>query len=258
MVLAADRHTHDPVAEAAGVACKALSPVGGVPMVHRVLGALNASNSVGERILCGPARQAVDHDPELRGAIADGRLRWMESGSSPASSARAAMESLPQAVPVLLTTADHALLSSAMVDHFCAAAFASGCDAVVALAPQRLVRETYPEIRRTVIKLGDEGYCSCNLFAFLTPAGRTVADFWRRIEQDRKKPLRVVGAFGWVAVLRYALGKLSLDEALERMSRTLGVRAGAVVMPFADAAVDVDTLEDWAFVQAQVSADRAD
>ena len=37
IVLAGDRVPGDPVARAAGVPCKALAPVGGVPMVLRVL-----------------------------------------------------------------------------------------------------------------------------------------------------------------------------------------------------------------------------
>ncbi|MGB4781436.1 hypothetical protein [Candidatus Methylomirabilis sp.] len=58
IVLAGDRVSDDPVARAAGVPCKALVPVGGVPMVLRVLGALAEAQAVGDRILCGPAWHA--------------------------------------------------------------------------------------------------------------------------------------------------------------------------------------------------------
>ncbi len=106
-------------------------------------------------------------------------------------------------------------------------------------------------IRRTVIRLQDSAYCGCNLFAFMTPAARQVADYWRRVERQRKKPLRVVGAVGWLAVLRFLLGRLSLEEALERLSRRVGVRVGAVLLPFPEAAVDVDTTADWKFAASQ-------
>ena len=46
IVLAADRRPDDPVAKAAGVPCKSLTPVGGKPMVFRVLDALTASRMV--------------------------------------------------------------------------------------------------------------------------------------------------------------------------------------------------------------------
>lgn len=46
-VLPGDRLPEDPVARAAGVPCKALVPVGGVPMVLRVLSALAAAHAIG-------------------------------------------------------------------------------------------------------------------------------------------------------------------------------------------------------------------
>ena len=53
-------------------------------------------------------------------------------------------------------------------------------------------------------------------------------------------------------VIKYLLGRLTLEEGLERASRQLGFRADAVLMPFPEAAVDVDTAADWQFVQGIV------
>ena len=95
-------------------------------------------------------------------------------------------------------------------------------------------------------------YCSCNLFAFLTPAARRIADLWRQVENQRKKPWRIIHLLGWMAVLRYATGNLSLQQAQQLISRRLGIKAAAVVLPFAEAAVDVDTVADWRFVEGLV------
>lgn len=253
LVLAGDRRPGDPVAQAAGVSCKALVPVAGKPMVLRVLDALEASQEVGGRLLCGPPRSALAENARLHALIADGRVQWLAPGPTPSTSAWVALHRLPESVPVLLTTADHALLASRMVDYFCTQARASDCDVVAGLAPHRAVAAAFPDSRRTVIKLRDGGYCGCNLFAFLTPRGRIAAGFWRRIERERKKPLRLIGAIGWIAVLRYLLGRLSLDEAVAMLSRRLGIRIGYVILPFPEAAVDVDTVADWRFVQAQAN-----
>jgi len=50
-------------------------------------------------------------------------------------------------------------------------------------------------------------------------------------------------------VLRYLLGRLSLSEALARLSRRLQLRLGFVLLPFPEAAVDVDSVDDWIFVR---------
>ena len=253
VVLAADRGPHDPVAKAAGVNCKSMTPVGGTPMVFRVLEALAASKAIATRIICGPPKSVVDGDPELASLIASGELKWFENQATPSASAFHVMQTLPDDAPVLLTTADHALLNTRIVDFFAAEALASDCDVVAGVALHGMVKEAFPQTRRTATRLRDGNYCGCNLFAFLTPRARWAADFWRRVEAQRKKPLRVIRVLGWITVLRYLMGMLSLDEALDRMSSRLGFKAGAVVLPFPEAAVDVDSVSDWKLVEEIVS-----
>jgi hypothetical protein len=77
-----------------------------------------------------------------------------------------------------------------------------------------------------------------------------VADFWRKVERQRKKRLRMIGAFGWWSLVLYLLRLLTLRQGLERLSRRLGLRADAVLMPFPETAVDVDTIGDWKLVEA--------
>jgi len=249
LVLAADRGPDDPVARAAGVPCKSLAPIGGIPMVFRVLNALDASREIDERILCGPPKTIVDRDSDLRNLIAAGKVTWFENRKTPSSSAYHVLQTLPKDIPVLLTTADHAMLNARMVDYFCNEARATGCDVVVGVARHEDVMKAYPETRRTATRLKDGAYCGCNLFAFLTPGARPAADFWRQVESERKKPLRMIKKLGWVAVLRYLMGRLSLDQALDSISQRLGFKAGAVIMPFAEAAVDVDSANDWKLVE---------
>ena len=57
---------------------------------------------------------------------------------------------------------------------------------------------------------------------------------------------------GWRAVLRYLAGKMSLNDALGHLSQHIELRVGAVMLPFPEAAVDVDTVSDWKFVQSLV------
>jgi GTP:adenosylcobinamide-phosphate guanylyltransferase len=256
VVLAADRVAPDPVAVAAGVGCKALAPVADIPMVLRVLNALDDSAGIEHSVLCGPPWTLVQQQPELQRRIENGACRWLENRASPAASAEAALRTLPEPVPILLTTADHALLTPQVVDYFCIEARRAECDVVVGLALYEEVAAAFPGVRRTVLKFSDQRYCGCNLFAFPTPAGRRMAAFWQRVERHRKQPWRVIGALGWGSMLRYALGRMSLAEGLERLSQRLQLRLGAVLLPFPEAAVDVDSVADWQLVQNLVTGQR--
>lgn len=244
VVLAADRGEGDPVAVAAGVAAKCLSPVAGTPMVLRVIRALQQSARVDLILLCGPALEVLQSAPEVRELVDGKRIRWIGAQRTPSASAAAALDALPGDRPVLLTTCDHALLRPEMVRHFLEGASAGGLDVAVALAPYELVHKAYPRSRRTVLKFRDGHFCGCNLFAFLSPRGRAMAQRWQRVESQRKRPIRVIGFVGWAAMLLYLLGRLSLAGALRRVSQRTGLAAGAIILPFAEAAIDVDSPAD--------------
>ena len=256
VILAADRGPDDPVTGAARVSCKSMAPIGKIPMILRVLDALAGSKQIKTRILCGPPQSIVDLEPDLNARISSGEIKWVENQQTPSTSAYHVLQSLPEHVPVLLTTADHALLSAPIVDYFCTRAQSTGCDVVAGVARHEAVTKAYPRTRRTATRLQDGSYCGCNLFAFLTPRARRAADFWRQVETQRKKPLRVIRVLGVTAVLRYLLGQLSLAQALDRISRRLGFKAGVVIMPFPEAAIDVDSVRDWELVEEIVAEQR--
>jgi len=256
IVLAAARTAEDPVARAAGVSCKALAPVEGRPMLFRVLDALENSDPISSCILCGPPAAIVDREPLLRQRLAVSGVTWLPPQTTPSTSALSALRSVHGETPVLLTTGDHALLTSAMIEHFCREALLSGCDLVAALAPYALIMENYPGMRRTRTRFSDGPFCGCNLFAFLTAASRSAADLWRQVESERKRPLKMIGRLGWMAALRYLLGLLSLKDGLRLISERMGIKVGAVILPFPEAAVDVDSVSDWHFAQAIASRAR--
>ncbi len=248
VVLAADRGPDDPVARAAGARCKSMASIDGIPMVFRVLDALAASTQINSRVLCGPPQSIIDLEPDLAARISSGEVKWVENQQTPSTSAYGVLQSLPEQTPVLLTTADHAMLNDGMIDYFCTRARNTGCDVVAGLARYEVVSKAYPQTQRTTTRLQEGSYCGCNLFAFLTPRARRAADFWRQVENQRKNPLRVIRVLGMMAMLRYLLGKLTLADALDRMSQRLGFRAGAVIMPYAEAAIDVDSAADLKLV----------
>ena len=254
IILAADRGPDDPVTRAAGVSCKALTPIDGIPMVLRVLNALEESPAVGPRLLCGPPWPLIEQAAALKSGVDAGDYSWTASQDSPSASAGVTMEQIPDSQPVLLTTADHALLTSQIIDCFCEQARTADFDLLVGLAPHELVATTYPGVRRTRLRFSDRDYCSCNLFAFMTPRSRTITTFWRKVESQRKRPWRIFATLGWWPVFKYLLGRLSLQEALARISDIMEMKIGVVILPFADAAVDVDTENDWRLVQQILAA----
>lgn len=202
IVLAGDRTKTDSLINESPAGCKALIDLDGVPMVRRVLDALLDSRVVSDITLAGPQADELATDAGLTELVDSGRIGWRAPEASPSTSAYNAMQAVEPDRPVLLTTADHPLLTPEIVDAFGRQSLADDVDVAVGLAPHALVAEAYPGIRKTVLRFADGDFCGCNLFAFLTPEGRRAANFWRKIEQERKKPMLVIGLLGWLAVIR--------------------------------------------------------
>jgi len=245
LVLAGSRGRRgDELAAAQGEQHRALIPVHGVPMLLRVIRTLRASPGIATISVCIDDPAALDGVPELREFVAAGSLALRRSESSPSRSVLAALDARPAGERVLVTTADHALLTPAMVEHFTRAASAPGADLYVALVTATLLRAHYPESTRTWLPMRDDLYSGANLFAFVTPAARRAAEFWVRAESLRKQPWRLALAFGPRALWLFWRRRLALDDALAQISTVIGARVRAVRMPFAEAAIDVDRASD--------------
>jgi len=249
LVLGADRHGDDPVAALGSAGCKALTPIAGVPMLHRVLSALHDSAMVDKVTLIGPSLPLLEQDAQVRAMILSTQVSFLKPMATPATSVSYGLEKR-QYRPLLVTTADHALLRGYMVDYFLSQAATLDCDVAVAVTPLATVMQRFPGTARTAIRLKGGPYCGSNLFAFLNPEGDKVAQYWVGMEAARKRPRQVVArALGPLATACYLLGQLSLEHALAQLSHVLGARVGAVVMPFPEAAVDVDSAGDFALVE---------
>ncbi|WP_338661205.1 nucleotidyltransferase family protein [Pararoseomonas sp. SCSIO 73927] len=246
LVLAGQRRGTDPMAAAAGVSHKALLPVAGVPMLLRVLAALRASPGIGRVVVSieEPGRVLAGLEG-LDGVI----LR--PSGTSPARSAAAIFERF--GAPLLVTTADHALLTPDMVGHLLRAA-PPGASAVAALARRETILAEFPDTRRTWLRFRDGSFSGCNLFLLSRPEASRALEFWQRLEEQRKRPLTMARMLGPLPLIRYALGRMTLREGLDAVGARCRTPVAVVEMPFGAAAVDVDKPDDLALVEATLRA----
>jgi len=249
LVLAAGRGPGDPMASAYGVANKCAIPIGGVAMLRRVHDALTASGLFN--------RIAVSiEDAAIADAVLGKSARILAPAASAPASVIAALASGAVRYPVLVTTGDHALLTPPMLAHFCAESEKSGADFTVGLARAETILAAYPQSIRTFFRLGNDRVSGCNLFAVFNARGLALLERWQYLEQARKRPWRLVAAFGPLALLRFALGRLSLDAAFALVSARLSLTVKPVLMPFAEAAIDVDKPADKELAEQILKARR--
>lgn len=216
-------------------------------MLVRVVRSLRAVSSV-DKIVVSTDYPAVLHGlSEIRAFADSGVLSFHHtSGRSPSESVLQYFTSQSAKQPLLVTTADHPLLTAEMVEYFCTAATSSNADVVVGVVAASLFRARYPDSKRSFIPLRGESFCGTNLFALCTPRAAAAAAFWHHAGQFRKRPWRLISTFGLTNLVLLALYRLDLAAVLPRASRVIGARVAAVQMPFAECAIDVDNPDDLA------------
>lgn len=249
LVLAGDRHSADPLASHFGLTGKALVPLADLPLLERVLGVVTAWPATNRVVLVAPS--GADYQAIVdRVAFKSDQLLWVEPGPS-------LHDSVTKALSVegcwaergLVVSADHGLLQTDWLTQM-NEALEPGIDLVVAMADWSGVMTAYPGNRRTRYRFSDRSLCGGNLFAFRMPGFLRVLARWHQVEQERKKPWRMLSMLGAGPLMRYLTGRLSSVDAFEVLSKIVGAQVAPKIIDDPAIAVDVDGLEDWALAES--------
>lgn len=232
----------DPVAEAEGVAHKALVEIAGKPMLAHVVAALRDA---------GIPRIAVSAgDDAVRALANDLRCEVLATGAGPSASVAIGLEAL--GAPLLVTTSDHALLKGEWVRDFLSDT-PRGSDVAILLARRQEIEAAMPGSRRTYLRFADGHWSGCNLFLLATGNANRAIETWKMVEADRKRPWRIAARLGLGMLVGYVLGRLTLADAIARLGRKIGVTASLVPARDGLAAVDVDKPSDLVDARAILS-----
>ncbi|RBM09126.1 nucleotidyltransferase family protein [Novacetimonas cocois] len=249
LILAGSRRgVRDPMAQAAGISHKALLPVCGRPMITRVCDALMQVPGLGKIVVC------IDDPDVLRGAVPPS-VTFIPEAAGPSASVMNALATL--GAPLLVTTADHALLRPEWVESFIADSTRAQCDMSAGIALEGAIARDVPDTKRTMIRLADGAFSGCNLFFLRTPAAMSVLKLWQRLENDRKHPLRMARLLGPGILLRFVLRRLTRAALCRRIGRLTGARVGLIPIDDGRAAVDVDKPADLELVTRLIGRDTA-
>jgi CTP:molybdopterin cytidylyltransferase MocA len=249
ILLAGDR-PGDPLAEVAPGKRKALLPLRGRSMILYVLETLSATTAVEEIIVVANGVADIADNPDVAAFARQRPVRFLEGADGPAASVLKACDGIIGSI--LVTTADSPLLTVATLEDFCARADDTR-DVVVGVAREKDIRKAFPGARRAFLRMRDGGVSGCNLFAGSAGAVAHAAAGWVDVESKRKRPLAFIAHFGGFTLLRALTGMLSLKNALDAVSKTLGVRAGAVILNDPLAAMNVDRFDHVAMAELILS-----
>ncbi|MEM1081351.1 MAG: nucleotidyltransferase family protein [Pseudomonadota bacterium] len=249
VVLAGDRGPNDPLALHAGVPGKVLVPAAGQALISHVMQSLSQWPLHGSvRLVCR------NSDHFLRAAQQGVTFERIEPAHGPAASLSKALQSLPDDRPVLVMTGDHPLVRAEWLQGLVEqAGDLEHADVIAGVVRYDDVMARFPGNRRTRYRFSDGSVCGTNLFLLNTHAGRAIAQIWQSFERHRKQPWKMIHRLGWINLVRYGLARLSLDQAFEALSARFELALKPTLLPWPEAAVDVDSVRDLQLVERILS-----
>ena len=242
IILAGQRPGTDKIAAHFGMTYKALVPLAGEPMLTHVVRTMNGHTRIGRVIILA---QDIEVIAQAAHAGGGGELRQSNDGIS--ASLKALLDSGDITWPWIVTTADHPLLTDAMISEFLDE---SEGDLSVGMVERRAMLAQFPGAKRTWLRFAGGAWSGANLFAFRSANVAPVLTLWAAAEKDRKQAWKLFLHFGpWLA-LRAITRTITLPDAFAAAGKRLGLSAHMVSMTDPVAAIDVDKPEDHALASS--------
>ena len=235
----------DAVSAAAGVAHKSLVPLAGMPMAWHVVQALAESGRIGEIVVVGLDPGEIDFGVAVHHVPNQPSL-WASQNAG----LRKLQELNPNDRCILALSADVALLSGEIINRFIDACAPFTMDAYWGIVHKDIMLATFPQSKRTYLPLREGSFCSSDLYLGRLSAGLQIQERVRFFIDNRKNVLAQVWKLGVPTLFKFLLRRLGIADILDIAYKFAGIHGTPVVLPIAEAGMDVDKPAQLAQVQA--------
>lgn len=215
---------------------KSMLEIHGKPMVQWVLDALNGSPRVDRIVVVGlpqgtplasrlPLFTIEDHGGPVENIVA--------------SVAQLLRDSNPEE-RVLVLSADIPGITAEMVDWLVERVEESDHDLYYNVIRREVMEQRFPSSKRTYIRLKDGYFCGGDANAIRKEIATHAHPLFTKLVAARKNPARQAGLIGLGTLSLLMAGRLTIDEAVQRIGKRLEVHGRALECPYAEIGMDVD------------------
>lgn len=231
---------------------KALIDVAGKPMVQWVLDALSDAKSVGQVVVVG-----LD---ESSGLTCKKKLSYLPNQGGMLDNirggARKIAELNPKADFVLIVSSDIPTITGEMVDWVSAQVRPGQDEALYNVIERVVMEKRFPDSRRTFTKLKGIELCGGDMNPVSLPLILSHTGPWEKIAAARKSALKQAALVGFDTLILFLVRAMTLEQAAKKVSKNLGLRARAVVCPYAELGMDVDKVHHLEIVRAALEGKK--
>ena len=215
---------------------KAMVDVAGKPMIQWTLDALGDAKNVDNVIVTGLSPKSdlkckkPLHYLSNQGKMLDNLIAGVNKS----------LELNPKNKHVLLVSSDIPALTAEMVDWLINTCMETSDDIYYGVCPREVMEARYPGSKRTYTKLKDMEVCGADINVVHVRMASEHLDVWNALIANRKNPFAQAGIMGLDTLYLLLTRQATLQDFVERVSKRIGVKARAIVWPYAEPCMDVD------------------
>ncbi len=215
---------------------KALVDIAGKPMIQWVLDALGDAKQVDNVIIVGLSpKSGVTCKKPLHFLSNQGRML-----TNIVAGVEKALALNPKTEYVLVVSSDIPGIQPEMIDWLVETCMADKVDLYYGVIPREVMEARYPGSKRTYTKLKDMDLCGADIHISHVRMATEHLDLWEELIGNRKSSLKQAATLGLDTLFLLLFRQLTLAEAVERVTKRIGITGRAIVWEHAEAGMDVD------------------
>jgi len=226
----------DPLYEYTQGESKALLDIAGKPMVQWVLDALSDAERIQNVVVIGLEANS--------GVTCTKPLTFIPNQGGMLANIRAGIDKTveinPQADHVLIVSSDIPAVTSEMIDWTIDTTMETQDDLYYGVITREVMEKRYPGSKRSYIKLKDTDICGGDMNVVRASIAHGRDDLWNGLIEQRKNALKQASIIGFDTLFLILLRRLTLEAAVPRVCKKLGLSGRAIVCPYAEVGMDVD------------------
>ncbi len=232
---------------------KAALEIGGKTMLHWVLDALEGAKTINRIVVVG----CEDLQAEFQGTkVVNFQPAGDDMMSNFKTGADAILEINPVADRVAVVSSDIPLITPESVNWVINKSLESDHELYYFVIDQATMESKYPESGRSYTGLKEMKVCGGDLSVVKLDLYTKKKEFWGKITRARKSVLRMAGLIGIDILLLLFLRRLTLDEAVNKVTRRLNITGKGLLCPYAEIGMDIDKPYQLELAQRELGRER--
>jgi GTP:adenosylcobinamide-phosphate guanylyltransferase len=231
---------------------KALIDVAGKPMVQWVLDALGDARQVDNVIVIGLSpKSGVTCKKPLHFLSNQGRML-----TNIVTGVNKSLELNKKNKYVLIVSSDIPTIKAEMVDWLVNTCMQTQDDLYYGVCPRDVMEKRFPDSKRTYTHLKGMDVCGADINISHVRMATEHLDMWEELIGNRKSPLKQASIIGFGTLFSLFMRQLTLEDAVTRVSNRIGIKARAIVWPYAEPCMDVDKPHQLELLRADLAKEQ--